>query len=87
VLGDRRARCCGEQLGAPPPVPAVSTRSGLSTSTRFASARIVAARPATSSTVSPFVRNAMRKPAVCTSSTRPSMISRSTAAASSAERS
>src|SRR3954447_11315084 len=75
------------KLGAPPPVPAVSTRSGRPSSTRSARSRIVAARPATSSTVSPFVRSAIRKPAVCASVTRPSMISRSTAAASSDERS
>src|SRR4051794_1046847 len=75
------------KLGAPPPVPAVSTRSGLPGSTRSARSRIVDARPATSSTVSPFVRRAIRNAAVCTSLTRPSMISRSTAAASSAERS
>src|SRR4051812_37827970 len=75
------------KLGAPPPVPAVSTTSGWSSSTRRARSRMVAARPATSSTVSPLVRSAIRKPAVCTSSTRPSMISRSTAAASSADKS
>ena len=33
----------------------------------MASARIVAARPATSASVSPFVRSAMRKPAICVS--------------------
>src|SRR4051794_12067908 len=75
------------KLGAPPPVPAVSTSAGLSSSTRRARSRIVEASPATSSTVSPFVRSAIRKPAVWASETRPSMISRSTAAASSTDRS
>src|SRR4051794_41162599 len=75
------------KLGAPPPVPAVSTTSGCFSSTRRASSRMVAARPATSSTVSPFARSAIRNAAVCTSVTRPSMISRSTDAASSADRS
>src|SRR3954447_3394920 len=75
------------KLGAPPPVPAVSTTSGWFSSTRRARARLVAANPATSSTVSPLVRSPIRNAAVCTSVTRPSMISRRTAAAWSAERS
>ena len=43
-----------------------------------ASERIVCARPAISSTVSPFVRSAIRKAAVCASEALPSMISAST---------
>src|SRR5689334_172254 len=48
---------------------------------------MVEARPATSSTVSPFVRSAIRNAPVCTSVTRPSMISRRTPPASSVVRS
>ena len=48
----------------PPPVPAVSSRSSLETFTRVASARIVRASPASSSTVSPFVRSAIRNAAI-----------------------
>ncbi len=48
----------------PPPVPAVSTRSSLDTRTCVAIARIVRARPASSSTVSPLVRSATRNPAI-----------------------
>jgi len=55
----------------PPPVPAVSTRPGLSISTWAASCRIVRARPTNSETVSPFARNETRKAAVCTSLARP----------------
>ncbi len=45
------------------------------------------ASPATSSTVSPFVRSAIRKPAISISLASPAMISASTSAASSALRS
>ena len=55
--------------------------------TGTASSRIVRASPAISWTVSPFVRSAIRKAAVCASEASPSMISRSTRAASSAHRS
>src|SRR4051794_38027335 len=75
------------KLGAPPPVPAVSTRLLLLTSTRTARSRMVCASPATSSTVSPLVRSAIRNAAVCASATRPSITSRSTEAASPDERS
>src|SRR3954467_6486068 len=74
-------------VGRPPPVPAVSTRSWRSQGTGVARARIVLARPASSSTVSPFVRSAMRKAAICASDALPAMISASTADASSWARS
>src|SRR3954470_6212574 len=74
-------------VGRPPPVPAVSTRSWRSHGTGVARARIVLARPASSSTVSPFVRRAMRKAAICASDAFPAMISASTADASSWARS
>ncbi len=48
----------------PPPVPAVSSRSSLDTVTCEAMSRIVRARPASSSTVSPLVRSAIRNPAI-----------------------
>ena len=72
------------KVGRPPPVPAVSSRSSRSHCTGVASARIVPASPASSSTVSPFVRSAMRNAAICISEALPAMISASTAAASSA---
>src|SRR4051794_1975962 len=71
----------------PPPVPAVSSRSSRSQRTGVASSRIVRAKPSSSSSVSPFVRSAIKKPAISTSPTSPAMIRRSTAAAPSAERS
>src|SRR5215211_3374639 len=71
----------------PPPVPAVSSRSSRSHSTGVARARMVEARPASSSTVSPFVRSAIRNAAICVSDALPSMITRSTSAACSIERS
>src|SRR5437763_5685051 len=74
-------------VGRPPPVPAVSSMSSRATSTRTASSRIVRARPTSSCTVSPLVRSATRKAAVWASDASPDMISRSTAAASSEERS
>src|SRR3954447_934371 len=75
------------KVGLPPPVPAVSSMSSRSTSTRTARSRIVRARPTSSCTVSPFVRSAMRNAAVCASDASPDMTSCSTAAASSADRS
>src|SRR4051794_14358494 len=74
-------------VGRPPPVPAVSSRSPRPTSTDRASERIVRASPTSSSTVSPFVRSAIRNAAACASDAAPSITSRSTAAASSADRS
>src|SRR3954467_8490976 len=74
-------------VGRPPPVRAVSRRSSRPTSTERASERIVRARPTSSSTVSPFVRRAIRNAAACASEAAPSITSRSTAAASSADRS
>src|SRR5262245_27638966 len=71
----------------PPPVPAVSSRSSRSHSTGVARARIVAASPASSSTVSPFVRSAIRKAAICVSVALPSMITRRTSPVCSIERS
>src|SRR3954451_13721177 len=74
-------------VGRPPPVPAVSSKSSRPTSTERARERIVRARPTSSSTVSPFVRSAIRNAAACASDAAPSITSRSTAAASSADRS
>src|SRR3954451_12302649 len=71
----------------PPPVPAVSSRSLRSHSTGVASSRMVEASPASSSTVSPFVRSAIRNAAICVSDALPSMITRRTAAACSIDRS
>jgi len=71
----------------PPPVPAVSSRSPRRVRTGVASARIVEARPASSSSVSPFVRSAMRKPAICASDALPAMTSASTSPACSRLRS
>ena len=70
----------------PPPVPAVSSRSSRSIGTWTASSRITRASPASSSTVSPLVRSAVRKPAIWISETSPCMISDSTSAASSSLR-
>src|SRR3954449_6032704 len=75
------------KVGRPPPVPAVSSNSPGAVSTPAAKRRIVRASPASSSSVSPFVRRAMRKPAICASATSPAMISASTAAACSSVRS
>src|SRR3954453_13993128 len=74
-------------VGRPPPVPAVSSRSSRLVRTGLASRRIVVARPTSSSTVSPLVRSAIRTAAVWTSEALPSMISARTAAVSSADRS
>src|SRR5215210_3979245 len=78
------------KVGRPPPVPAVSSRPvspSPGTSTLRLRSRMVRASPVSSSTVSPLARRAMRKAAVWTSETRPSMTSRRTPAASSADRS
>src|SRR3954452_6135291 len=74
-------------VGRPPPVPAVSSRSSRLASTATASSRIARARPTSSSTVSPFVRRAIRNAADWASEAAPDMISRRTAAASAAARS
>src|SRR6476661_6898708 len=74
-------------VGLPPPVPAVSIRSSRPVSTGVANARIVVARPTSSSTVSPLVRSATRMPEVSISEALPAMISASTAAVCSLERS
>src|SRR5215218_1767193 len=74
-------------VGRPPPVPAVSTRSPRPASTGVANRRIVRARPSISATVSPLVRSATSTPAVSTSEALPCMISASTAEVSSTERS
>src|SRR3954452_19212732 len=75
------------KVGLPPPVPAVSIRSSRPVLTGVANARIVVARPTSSSTVSPLVRSAIRIPEVSTSEALPAMISASTAAVCSADRS
>src|SRR4051794_27614421 len=74
------------KVGLPPPVPAVSIRSSRPASTGVANARIVVARPTSSSTVSPLVRRATRMPEVSISDALPAMISARTAAVWSAER-
>ena len=75
------------KVGRPPPVPAVSIRSSRPVVTGVASSRIVVARPTSSSTVSPFVRSAISTAAVWVSDALPAMISASTAADCSTERS
>src|SRR3954454_14214174 len=75
------------KVGRPPPVPAVSIRSSRSQATGVASSRIVVARPTSSSTVSPFVRSAISTAAISASEPLPAMISASTPAACSEERS
>ena len=64
----------------PPPVPAVSIRSSRPVVTGAAKRAHRRARPASSSTVSPFVRSAIRNAAVSVSDALPAMISASTAA-------
>ena len=71
------------KVDLPPPVPAVSTRSWRLVVTGVANARIVRARPASSATVSPFVRSAISRPAICVSEASPAMMTASTSAASS----
>ena len=75
------------KVGRPPPVPAVSIRSSRLASTGVASSRIVVARPTSSSIVSPFVRSAISTAAVWASEALPAMISASTPAVCSADRS
>src|SRR3954447_23062921 len=78
------------KVGRPPPVPAVSMSSSRvvgDVSTGVASSRIVVASPTSSSTVSPLVRRAISTAAVWVSDALPLMISASTAAACSTERS
>src|SRR5690349_11132069 len=75
------------KVGLPPPVPAVSMRSSRPVVTGVAKARIVVARPTSSSIVSPLVRSAIRMPDVSTSEALPAMISARTAAVWSALRS
>src|SRR3954447_5913732 len=68
-------------VGRPPPVPAVSiSSSSRSLATGVANARIVVARPTSSSIVSPLVRSATSTPAVSISDALPAMISASTSA-------
>ena len=59
---------------ASPPVPQVSTRWDVPTSTRVASRRITAAAAAISSTVSPFIRRPTRNPPICAGVHSPVMI-------------
>ena len=76
-----------EMLNVPlrsPPVPQVSS-TGAGGETGFANSSAVRASPSSSSTVSPFVRRAIRKPPTCAGVTSPVMIARITSAASSAE--
>ena len=74
VLGHRAARAGGDQRrrgrdveGAPPAAGAgrVEQVARGRSDTGVASSRIVRASPASSSTVSPLVRSAIRKPAIC----------------------
>src|SRR2546423_3091254 len=74
------------KVGRPPPVPAVSTTSP-PTSAFAARSRMVRARRAISATVSPWVRNPIRNPAVSGSEALPAMTSWRTREASSADRS
>jgi uracil phosphoribosyltransferase len=62
------------------PITTATIRSSRPVATGVANARIVVARPTSSSTVSPLVRSAIRKPAVSTSEAFPAMISANTAA-------
>ena len=92
VLGDRAARAGGDQRGGrrdverpPPAAGAGGVEQVVACDRRPArrAPRIVRARPASSSTVSPLVRSAIRNAAIWTSDALPAMISESTAAASS----
>ncbi len=71
----------------PPPVPQVSMNGPAGGVTRWARARMVDARPASSAAVSPLARRATRKPAVCASPASPDMIASSAPAAPSRPRS
>src|SRR5690348_3629995 len=64
-----------------PPVPHVS-RSAPSTSIGVATARAVRAKPVSSSAVSPFIRSATMKPAICDGVASPRMITSNADAAS-----
>ena len=78
-----------EMLNVPlrsPPVPTTST-TGAGAATAFANPSIVRASPSTSSTVSPFVRSAIRKPPIWPGVASPAMTRRIPSAASSASRS
>ena len=70
-----------------PPVPAVSTRSSRCGRTGRTCSRIASAQPAISSAVSPFTRNATRKPPICAGVASPRMISSITSRACSRGRS
>ena len=72
---------------ASPPVPAVSTRTSFFAARPagkigVAWRRIAVAKPTTSSTVSPFMRSAVSKPAISASLARPARISSIAASAS-----
>ena len=69
-----------------PPVPQVSTIGSATKSTPSMRARIARAAPTISSTVSPFIRSATRRPPICAGVAWPSMISPTTSAISSAVR-
>ena len=72
---------------ASPPVPQVSRRGGRPPEMRVALARMTAANPATSSSVSPLQRKATRKPPIWASVVLPLMIWSITAVAVSRSRS
>ena len=76
-----------EMLNVPlrsPPVPHVSS-TGAGAETGFANSSAMRARPSSSSTVSPLVRNAIRNPPTCPGVTSPDMIARIASAASSVD--
>ncbi|MMZ60154.1 hypothetical protein D1872_222290 [compost metagenome] len=67
-----------EMLNVPPPsppVPHVSSSPSPHISSRIAFSRIVSTNPTISSTVSPFIRRAVKKPAICIGCASPSIIS------------
>ena len=77
-----------EMLNVPlrsPPVPQVST-TGTGGATGFANPSIVSASPSISSTVSPLVRSAIRRPPTCAGVASPDITTRIAAAASSRSR-
>ena len=65
-----------------PPVPQVSTRWSAGASTRVESWRMVAAAPAISSGVSPFMRKAMSRAPICAGVASPDITWRNTELAS-----
>ena len=69
-----------------PPVPTTSTTLAPA-STRVAASRMTSARPAISSGVSPFMRRAIAKPAICDGVASPSTSERIAARASTRDRS